>query len=253
MFRIGPMWRRWSRGIKVRPVVVETGTWEATIANIKKSTEYGSVSNGMKYALLKKPVKGDKISANFLLSFGDERRLNVKYDITAQTASMLNMGTTSRSKKEINDQLDKLKSSVTFVSGGGSAVSINVVTDKDNCMATLDLVADMLLHPAFDSNEFTKLLIDRETNIDENRTNPQAVAITTCRQKMTAFPKRSSALIRRRWMSKWRIARQRSWQMSAGSTMTSTGRITGVSHLWGILTRRRSRDGWRRKSRYIQE
>lgn len=177
------------KGYKGRAVVAETGTFEATIPNIKKSTEYGNVSNGMKYALLKKPVKGDKIYANFLLRFGDEGSLNGKFVISALTASMLNTGTTSRSKKDINDQLDKLKSSVTFISGGGSAVSINVVTDKANCMATLDLVADMLLHPAFDSNEFSKLLIDRETNIDENRTNPQAVAITTYRQKTTAYPK----------------------------------------------------------------
>ncbi|HLX66698.1 MAG TPA: pitrilysin family protein [Puia sp.] len=177
------------KGYKGRAVVEETGTFEATIANIKKSTEYGGVSNGMKYALLKKPVKGDKIYANFHLRFGDESSLNGKFVTSALTASMLNTGTTSRSKKDINDQLDKLKSSVTFVSGGASAVSINVVTDKDNCMATLDLLADMLLHPAFDSNEFTKLLIDRETNIDENRTNPQAVAITAYRQKMTAYPK----------------------------------------------------------------
>ncbi len=177
------------KGYKGRAVVAETGTFEATIANIKKSTEYGNVSNGMKYALLKKPVKGDKIYANFQLRFGDERSLNGKFVISALTAAMLNTGTTSRSKKDINDQLDKLKSSVSFVSGGGSTVSISVVTDKDNCMATLDLLADMLLHPVFDSNEFSKLLIDRETNIDQNRTNPQAVAITTCRQKMTAYPK----------------------------------------------------------------
>lgn len=53
------------KGYKGRAVVAETGTFEATIANIKKSTEYGNVSNGMKYALLKKPVKGIKFTRIF--------------------------------------------------------------------------------------------------------------------------------------------------------------------------------------------
>ena len=145
------------KGYKGRAVMAETGTFEATIANIKKNTEYGSVSNGMKYALLKKPVKGDKIYANFMLRVGDEGSLSGKGVIGALTAVMLKTGTTTRSKKDINDQLDKLKSSISFNGGaGGSAISINVVTDKENCMAALDLLADMLLHPAFDSNEFGK-------------------------------------------------------------------------------------------------
>jgi zinc protease len=176
------------KGYKGRAVVVETGTFEATIANIKKSTEYGSLSGGMKYALLKKPAKGDKIYANFILRVGDERSLTGKGVIPALTASMLNTGTTSRGKKDINDQLDKLKSSISFT-GAGSAIYINVVTDKENWTATLDLMADMLLHPAFDSNEFSKHLINVEASLDENRTNPQAVAITTFRQKTTAYPK----------------------------------------------------------------
>ncbi len=178
------------KGYKGRAVVAETGTFEATIANIKKNTEYGSVSNGMKYALLKKPVKGDKIYANFMLRVGDEGSLSGKGVIAALTAAMLKTGTTTRSKKDINDQLDKLKSSISFNGGaGGSAISINVVTDKENCMAALDLLADMLLHPAFDSNEFGKTLIDMESSIDASRTNPQIVAITALRQKMSAYPK----------------------------------------------------------------
>jgi zinc protease len=176
------------KGYKGRAVVAGTVTFEATIPNIKKSTEYGSAAGGMKYALLKKPAKGDKIYANFILKVGDESSLTGKNVIPGLTAAMLNKGTTSRSKKDINDQLDKLKSSISF-NGGGSSININVVTDKENCMATLDLLADILLHPVFDSGEFGKLLVDREADIDENRTNPQFVAVITYRQKMSAYSK----------------------------------------------------------------
>jgi zinc protease len=176
------------KGYKGRQVAAETGTFEASIPNIKKSTEYGSTAGGIKYALLKKPVKGDRIYANFILKVGDESSLTGKNVIPALTAAMLKTGTTSRSKKDINDQLDKLKSSISF-NGNASTITINVETDKENCMATLDLMADMLLHPAFDSNEFSKLLIDLEAGIDGNRSNPQYVAITAFRKKMSAYPK----------------------------------------------------------------
>ncbi len=56
-------------------------------------------------------------------------------------------------------------------------------------MATLDLLADMLMHPAFDSNEFSKLMIDIGADLDQNRSDPQYVAVTTFQQKMTPYPK----------------------------------------------------------------
>ncbi|MEO6638036.1 MAG: pitrilysin family protein, partial [Ginsengibacter sp.] len=52
-----------------------TEAFDATIENIKKNTEYGKLTNGLKYALLKKPAKGDKIYGRFILKIGDEKSL----------------------------------------------------------------------------------------------------------------------------------------------------------------------------------
>ena len=178
------------KGYKGRETAMATATFEATIANIKKSTEYGSLSNGMKYALLKKPIKGDKIYAAFTMKVGDERSLSNKGSIPDLTAAMMKSGTTTRSKKDINDQLAKLKSSISINSAdGGSSVETLVVTDKENWMATMDLLTDILLHPAFDSNEFSKLLIDNAAELDQRRSDPQSVAVETLRQKMSPYPK----------------------------------------------------------------
>jgi zinc protease len=177
------------KGYKGRATAAETGSFEATIPNIKKSTDYGSFSSGMKYALLNKPVKGDKIHATIIFRIGDEKSLWNKNIIPDLTAAMLKTGTTTRSKKEINDQLDKLKSSISFNKSGGGAFSASVTTDKENCMATFDLLADMVLHPAFDSNEFSKLLIDMGAELDENRSNPQYVASSKFEEVMSPYPK----------------------------------------------------------------
>jgi zinc protease len=178
------------KGYKGKETVAQTGSFEATIPNIKKNTEYGKLSNGLQYALLKKPVKGDKIFANFVLKVGDESGLSGKNSIPMLTARMLKSGTATRSKKDINDQLDKIKSSINIgSSGGGATITISLVTDKENVAAALDLLADILLHPSFDSNEFSKLLIDIGSELDESRSNPQSVAVTVFKQKMSLYPK----------------------------------------------------------------
>jgi zinc protease len=166
-----------------------TETFEATIPNIKKRTEYGQLSNGMKYALLKKPVKGDKVYGSLILKFGDEQSLAGKTSIPALTAAMLKNGTLTRSKKQINDELDKLKSSIDFsaAQGDASAVSIQIVSDKDNFAATLDLLADILLHPSFDKNEYDKLVIDLNSELDKGRTDPQFVAFNAMTRKMAPY------------------------------------------------------------------
>jgi zinc protease len=164
-------------------------TFEATIPNIKKRTEYGQLSNGMKYALLKKPVKGDKVYGSIILKFGDEQSLAGKTSIPALTAAMLKSGTQTRSKKQINDELDKLKSSIEIGASGGDASTVNIqfVSDAANCAATLDLLADILLHPAFDKNEYDKLIIDENSELDKGRTDPQFVAFNTMTRKMAPY------------------------------------------------------------------
>ena len=53
----------------------EAAPFEATIANLKKNFTEGVLSNGMKYGLINKEVKGDKVMATFKLLLGNEKDL----------------------------------------------------------------------------------------------------------------------------------------------------------------------------------
>ena len=173
---------------KGRAVETQTATFEASIENIKKNTQYGALGNGMKWALLKKPTKGDKIYANLILKTGDEKSLTGKNIIPNLTARMLKNGTTSKSKKDINDLLDKIKTSIDIY-GGANSVSVNLSSDKENINAALDLLADMLLHPSFDKNEFDKMLLDMKGEYEANRSDPQYVASNALSKKTSLYPK----------------------------------------------------------------
>jgi zinc protease len=176
------------KNYKGRAVSASTETFEVSIPNIKKKTEYGKLANGMQYALLKKPAKGDKIYANFIFKVGDEKSLTGKNSIPDITAGMLKTGTTTKTKKDINDQLDKIKTSID-ISGNGPEIDIYLSTDSANLNAALDLLGDILLHPSFDKTEFDKLLLDSKSGYEANASDPQYVAVQKVNEKTILYPK----------------------------------------------------------------
>jgi zinc protease len=173
---------------KGKATAVQTETFDATIPNIKKNTEYGKLANGFRYALLKKPTKGDKIYANLNLLIGNESSLMNTDMISSLTARMLKTGTTSKTKKQINDQLDKWKTSIN-IGGGGSQVVVSINSDKDHIDSALGLLADILLHPAFDQNEFEKMKADVKGEMESYRSDPDYLAYNTLAKKTSQYPK----------------------------------------------------------------
>lgn len=162
-------------GYKGKEVAAQKANFENTIENIKKNTEYGTLANGGKYALLEKPTKGDKITAAITLRFGDEKSLSDRSEAAAVLADMLKMGTTTRTKKQIADELDKIKTTISF-SGGAGSLSINISTDKQNLPAALVLLDDMLKNPRFDAAEFDKIILDTKADYESSKSDPQSRA-----------------------------------------------------------------------------
>ncbi len=162
-------------GYKGKEIAAQKENFENTIANIKKNIEYGNLTNGGKYALLQKPTKGDKINASISLRFGDESSLMNKAQIANITARMLKTGTTTKTKKQIADELDRIKTDINF-NGTPTGLNISINTDKQNLPAALALLNDMLLHPKFDSVEFEKIIVEAKAGIEANKNDPQTLA-----------------------------------------------------------------------------
>jgi zinc protease len=163
------------KGYKGKEMEANTATFEASVANIMKSTEEGKLASGGKYALLEKPTKGNKIEARLLLRIGDEKSLSQKSMIASLTASMLKNGTKTKTKKDINDQIDQYKINLS-VASTVDGVYVRISTDKPNLSNALNLVQDILRNPSFDVSEFEKLKLETQNGIEANRNEPQAVA-----------------------------------------------------------------------------
>lgn len=175
-------------GYKGKDVAAQKVNFENSIENIKKNAEYGKLPNGGKYVLLEKPTKSDKINAAITLRFGDEKNLNDKAEAASILADMLKTGTTTRSKKQIADELDKLKTTISFnATAGGLMISLS--TDKQNLPAALALLDDMLKHPKFDQSEFDKIIIDTKANYESSKSDPQSIASEKLGKLLSKYPK----------------------------------------------------------------
>lgn len=175
-------------GYKGKEVAAQKANFENTIDNISRNIEYGKLDNGGKYALLQKPVKGDKISASITLRFGDEKSLADKNELGSIVAGLLRTGTTSRTREQIADELDRIKTDIRFTGGGGQ-LNININTDKANLPAALALLEDMLQHPRFDQAEFDKAIAEAKTGFEARKNEPDNLAFEKLGKLTSNYPK----------------------------------------------------------------
>ena len=169
----------------------DMGTGEAFDVSydaIQSRLDQGQLSNGIAYGIIKKNNRGKTVRLSFSIRNGNEESLKNKGVVPSFTASMLNKGTRSKSRQQIEDELSKLKSSVSFRASNGN-VYANVVSTEDNLMATLALMSEMLKTPSFEAAELEKLKTESLAYLESNKTEPQFLASKRLSQINNTFPK----------------------------------------------------------------
>lgn len=173
---------------KGRAVVAQGEAFDPSPANIDGRTKRIEQPNSIEMALLPKSTRGNEVNARLTVRYGDIRSLENKAVVSSFAASLLNKGTTSRNRQQIQDELDKLKAQVS-VSGGGNQANVSIKTTKENLPAVLRLVGDMLKNPLFDANEFEKLKQEQLAGIESQRSEPQAIAFNSYQRTLNPYAK----------------------------------------------------------------
>jgi zinc protease len=168
----------------------EAAPFEATIANLKRNVAEGMLSNGMKYGLINKEVKGEKVMATFKLVLGNEKDLAGKNEIANLTAELLKAGTKTKSKEQIQDRLDQLKSSIDARIGGQNLI-ISLATYQNSFPEVMDILKDMVTNSVFPQNEITKSIAEYSTFLEGQLKDPQALAQNELQRLASPYPKES--------------------------------------------------------------
>lgn len=173
---------------KGNAVIAAGEAFDPSTTNIEARTLRAAPSSGIKTALLTKKTRGNSVIASLSLRFGDEKSLLNRGTAGSFVGDLLMRGTTKHTRQQIQDDLDKLKARARV---GGSPTGANafIETTRENLPAVLKLVAEMLREPAFPEKEFEQLKQEQLAGIEQQRSEPQAIAFTEFRRHIAPYPK----------------------------------------------------------------
>lgn len=179
-----------AKDYKGKALEKEAAPFEASIKNLKQNFVEGKLSNGIKYGLIKKEIKGGKVQASFKFPVSNEKDLEGKSDVGEILAQLLKTGTKTQTKEQIQDKLDQLKSSISF-NFSGQTLSVSVNTYKEHFKEVMGILGDLLANSTFPENELTKTISEYNTYLESSLNDPQSVAFTEISRITTQYPKGS--------------------------------------------------------------
>lgn len=157
-------------------------------ANIEKRVQRSTLSSGVKVALLPKKTRGETVTLQLTLHYGNGESLLGKTSASQFVASLMAKGTKKHTRQQLEDELDKLKAKL---SGSGliGDAKFSIVAKRDTLPRVLALLAEILREPTFPAQEFDVLKRQLRDGLEEGRTDPTALASRAMQQKLNPFPK----------------------------------------------------------------
>ena len=118
-------------------------------------------------------VENDKLpTVSYWLQFDFDPILEKEAKgFTDITGDLLSTGTTNRTKDQINEEVDFIGATLNTYAEGIYAKSL-----KKHQTKLLDIMSDVLLHPAFKEEELNKLKKQYKDNLKTEKDNPSAIA-----------------------------------------------------------------------------
>lgn len=151
--------------------------------NIDRRTLRASLPSGLKLAMLPKKTRGSSVNVKLSLNLGTPETLRGLGAVPELAGAMLMRGTAGRTRQQISDEFDRLKTRAEI--GGGYAL---LETDREHLRDALRLAAEVLREPAFPADEFATLRQETLAGIEETRKQPEAMVSNALSRHLRPFP-----------------------------------------------------------------
>ena len=155
---------------------------------IENRTKKGTLANGVDYGYIEKNNRGNTVKLSFSGRNGDVNSLMNKGVIPRFTAQMLDKGTTTKTRQQIEDELSRIKSSIGFRGSNGN-IYASISSTEEYLMPALELMAELLKNPSFDATELEKLKTEELAFLESNKTEPQFIAQQRLAEINNSYPK----------------------------------------------------------------
>jgi zinc protease len=153
---------------------------------IRRSTI--GAGSGIRLALLPKNTRGNRVQASLTVRFGDERSLAGQASTAQFTGSLLMRGTRSKSRQQIQDEMQKLNATIN-VNGGLSSASASISTTAENLIPAMKLAVEILREPSFPESDFDQIRKQRVSQVDRGRTEPGVLVSDLLQGNLSPYPR----------------------------------------------------------------
>jgi zinc protease len=196
------------RDYKSTLTVSQGESFDPTPANIESRVTRSRLPNGMKLAMLPRKTRGGTVEVIVELQFGDAQSLAGKSAAAQIAGGLLMRGTKTKSRQQIQDEMDKLNARIMVSGGGGemgggrrggrggptttssvSSASANIQTTAENLTAALRLAVEMLREPAFNESDFEQVKQQRVAAIEANLKEPASLASEILQAYISPYPR----------------------------------------------------------------
>jgi zinc protease len=183
--------------------VAKGAAFEATYAAIEAHTQRTKLPFGMKLALLPKETRNNRVNVVMNFRYGSEQTLQGRMEAAAMMGPMLARGTQKHTRREIQDAFDALKAQVRIGQAGGfgrgrmggggplgtaGVINVSIECSRESLPRVLDLVAEVLRQPGFPADEFVTLQQEALATIEEQGSEPMALAMLEVGRRMAPYP-----------------------------------------------------------------
>ena len=168
--------------------ISEGEAFDPSPANIESRITRAKLANGMRLVLLPKKTRGGTVVAQVTVRFGDEKSLMGKSTAASLTGALLMRGTKSKTRQQIQDEMDRLKAQIS-ISGAATSATVTIQTVEANLTGALRLAAELLREPSFPETELEQLRQQRLAAVEQTRTDPQSLAVTEIQRQAAPYPR----------------------------------------------------------------
>ena len=171
-------------------IQVETGeALDPAPAALEKRIKRSVLPGGLRLALLPKSTRGNRVQASLTLRFGDENSLVGQNAVAQLTDALLLRGTKSKSRQQLQDEMQKLNATINVGGGGLASVGANISTTAENLIPAMRLAVEILRDPAFPESDFDQIKKQRINQIERGRTEPNTLVSQTLQSNLSPYPR----------------------------------------------------------------
>jgi zinc protease len=169
---------------------VETGeALDPSPRMIEQRIKRSILPGGFRLALLPKGTRGNRVQATLTLRFGDENSLAGQNAAAQLADALLLRGTKSKSRQQLQDEMQKLNATINVGGGGLGSVSANLSTTAENLIPVMRLALEILREPAFPQSDFEQIRKQRIAQIDRGRTEPGVLVSQSLQANLSSYPR----------------------------------------------------------------